>query len=186
MTRAAEQHEAGRGRTGSGPRQFVASKSPFRAATRLYARKMTRTRPGISYPGLLGAAAAGVYLGALPSGLVAIIAAAFRAPEQLAIVPGGMMAGLWAGPLAAFLTRRSIKPKLAHRYLWAIAAGTATAPFYLAVGILPDVLGKEALNWAVGFALVCGGAGMVIYYQWRKRLSQQRHVHRTAQPAHTA
>src|SRR5438309_7741523 len=113
---------------------------------------MPRTRHAITYPGLLGAAAAGVYLGALPSGIVAIIAAAFRAPELLAIVPCGMIAGVWAGPLTAFLTRRVIKPRLAHRYLWAIAAGTATMPFYLAVGILPQVLGKDTLKWSVGFA----------------------------------
>ena len=185
MTRAAEQYDSDRVRGGSGLRRYVANKSPFSVAPGLYARTMTRTRHGITYPGLLGAASAGVYLGALPSGLVAITAAAFRAPELLAIVPGGMIAGVWAGPLAALLTRRAIKPRLAHRYLWAVAAGTATMPFYLAVGILPQVLGNEALKWAVGFALICGGAGTVVYYQWRKRLTQHRRVRHQAQPAHT-
>ena len=147
---------------------------------------MTRTRYGITYLGLLGAGGAGVYLGALPGGLVAVIAALFQLSPLLVVVPAGAMVGTWAGPIVAFITRRSIATSLTHRYLRASIAGAATMPFYLAIGIVPDVLGDRALNWSVGLALLCGVAAMVVYYQWRKRLTQQHRARRAAQRTRTA
>src|SRR5436190_17226453 len=54
-------------------------KSPFPVSVSLYARVMARTRYGMTFLGLIGSGGAGVYLGVLPAGLVALVAAAVQA-----------------------------------------------------------------------------------------------------------
>jgi hypothetical protein len=165
----------GGGHTDSRPRSSACrhggSKSPILGPLALYAGVMNRTRYGITGLGMLGAAAAGVYLALLPAGLVTLVAGLFTAPHLIAPFPLCVLPGAAAGPVVAFVTRRAIKPRMDHRYLRFTVATAVSAPFYLAFGIAPDVVGQGGAQWMMGIALVCGAVALVVYYQWRKRLT---------------
>ncbi|WP_158889022.1 hypothetical protein [Amycolatopsis anabasis] len=139
------------------------------------------TRYGISFLGLILASGAGVFLGAVPVGYVAMIATAFVNTPMLGALPGAVVLGALAGLVVAYGTRHKIRPRMAQRRRRFVLAGVITMPGYIFIGQFPNLTTSQtAARWAVGFVLCCGVAGMVVYYQWRKRLTLQRHARRVA------
>jgi hypothetical protein len=170
------------GRHGVGPRNNGVGKSPISVCLILYARVMTSTRYGITFGGLIFSGGAGVYLGAVPVGAVALISTTFADPASLIGVPVLALLGAAAGSLVAYFTRRSIRPHMQHRYLRGSLAGAITLPISTFIGQLQRVSDNPVTEqWAIGFVLLTGVAGMAVYCQWRKRQTLQRHARRTAQ-----
>jgi len=176
-------HRGGR-RHPSGTRHYTAGRSPFGVSYVLYARFMTSTRHGITFGGLIWAAAAGVYLGALPIGYIAMIATAIHDPAMLQALPGALILGALAGLVVAYFTRHKIQPRLQRRYGKAALAGAITMPGYIYIGQFHNISGNPAAaQWAIGFILCAGAAALVVYYRWRKRLPLQRYARRAAAQA---
>ncbi|UJW32539.1 hypothetical protein L3Q67_01750 [Saccharothrix sp. AJ9571] len=139
------------------------------------------TRYGITFPGLCLASGAGVYLGAVPIGYLALAFTAVIEPVMLGALPGALIIGSLIGLIVSYSTRRRIRPRLSRRHQRFILAGAATMPGALFVGQFPHVTtGQTTTHWAFGFILGCGVAGMVLYYRWRKRLAMQRYTPRAA------
>lgn len=134
-------------------------------------------RYGVTLSGLVLAGGAGVYLGTVPVGYVAMIATAVVEPTALVALPGAVALGAVAGAVIAHATRMAIRPQMSQRYRRLAIAGAVTMPGYMFLSRLP---GHDAAEWTVGFTLCCGIAAMVSYYRWRKQLALQR------QPSHTA
>jgi hypothetical protein len=150
----------------------------------LYARFMTSTRHGITFGGLIWAAAAGIYLGALPIGYIAMIATAIHDPAMLQAFPGALILGALAGLVVAYFTRHKIQPRLGRRYGKAALAGAATMPGYIYLGQFPNITDNPAAaQWAIGIVLCSGAAALVVYCRWRKRETLQRHTQRAAPSA---
>jgi uncharacterized protein (DUF2062 family) len=145
---------------------------------------MTSTRHGITFGGLIWAAGAGVYLGALPIGYTAMIATAIHDPAMLQALPGALILGALAGLVVAYLTRHQIQPRLERRYGKAALAGATTMPGYIYLGQFHNITDNPAAaQWAIGFILCAGAAALVVYYRWRKRLTLQRYARRAATQA---
>ncbi|WP_410626220.1 hypothetical protein [Amycolatopsis sp. cmx-8-4] len=141
-------------------------------------------RYGVTIPGLVLAGGTGVYLGIQPVGYIGLIVTPFTDPAGLLALPGALLFGALIGCVVAYLTRRRIKPKLdgAKRYRLAAILGAATLPGYVFVSHFPGADGDGPGNrWAVGFALCCGVAAMVVYYRRRKRLTLARRARRLAE-----
>jgi hypothetical protein len=141
-------------------------------------------RYGVTIPGLVLAGGTGVYLGIQPFGYIGLIITPFTDPAGLLALPGALIFGTLIGCVVAYLSRHRIKPKLdrAKRYRLAAILGAATLPGYVFVAHFPGADGDGAGNrWTVGFALCCGIAATVVYYQRRKRLALARHARRLAE-----
>ncbi|WIV52862.1 hypothetical protein [Amycolatopsis nalaikhensis] len=141
-------------------------------------------RYGVTIPRLVLAGGTGVYLGIQPFGYIGLITTVFTDPASLLAVPGALLSGALIGCLVAYLSRHRIKPKLdrTQRYRIAAILGALTLPGYLFVAHFPGAHGDGAGNrWVIGFALCCGVAAMVVYYQRRKRQTLARHARRLAQ-----
>ncbi len=160
----------------------TAGRSPCGVAESLYARSMS-IRYGVTIPGLVMAGGTGVYLGIQPVGYIGLILTPFTDPAGLLALPGALIFGAFIGCVVAYLSRHRIKPKLdgAKRYRLAAILGAATLPGYVFASHFPGADGDGPGNrWAAGFALCCGVAAMIVYYQRRKRAALARHARRLA------
>ncbi|KAA9157971.1 hypothetical protein FPZ12_024120 [Amycolatopsis acidicola] len=135
------------------------------------------SRYGITFTGLVLASGAGVFLGTVPVGYLALIATAFVDTPTLLALPGALGLGALVGLVVARGTRRRVRPRMTHRYRRFTIAGLATMPGLLFVGRFPNLTTNvTASEWAAGFVVCSGLAGMVVYYRWRKRVALERHA----------
>ncbi len=141
---------------------------------------MRTIRGGISFAGLIGAAAAGAYLGAVVAGLLAVVTGqAFAAGSPwLAGAPVLALLGAVGGWLLARLTRARLAPRLSRRTLVFTVVGLVSFPLAVAVGQLHQM-------GSVGIVLVmiAGCAGILSYVTGRLRRASQRADGRYARPA---
>jgi hypothetical protein len=134
---------------------------------------MTSTRHDITFGGLIWAAAAGIYLGALPTGYTTMIATAIHDPAMLQAL---------AGLVVAYFTRHKIQPRLQRRYGKAALAGAATMPGYIYLGQFQNITDNPAAaQWAIRFVLCSGAAALVVYYRWRARQALQHYARHASQ-----
>ncbi|WP_285483912.1 hypothetical protein [Amycolatopsis sp. NBRC 101858] len=140
-------------------------------------------RYGVTIPGLVLAGGTGFYLGIQPFGYIGLLVTPFTDAAGLLALPGALLFGALLGCVVAYLSRHRIKPKLnrTKRYRIAAILGAVTLPGYLFLAHFPGADGDGPGNrWPVGFALCCGAAAMIVYYQRRKRLARAQHARRLA------
>lgn len=132
---------------------------------------MRTVRGGISFAGLIGAAAAGAYLGAVVAGLLAVLTGqAFAAGSPWPAGVGVLaLLGAAGGWLLAQLTRARLAPRLSRRTLVFALGGLVSLPLAIASGQLHQVD-------SVGIVLVviAGWAGIISYVTGRLRRVSQR------------
>ncbi|MGH4009676.1 MAG: hypothetical protein ACRDTH_16255, partial [Pseudonocardiaceae bacterium] len=132
---------------------------------------MRTARGGISFAGLIGAAAVGAYLGAVVAGLLSVAtgqAFAVGSPWP-AGAPVLALLGAAGGCLVARLTRARLVPRLSRRTLVFTLGGLVSLPLAIAIGQLHQVD-------SVGIALVviAGWAGIISYVTGRLRRASHR------------
>ncbi|MGH4011275.1 MAG: hypothetical protein ACRDTH_24465 [Pseudonocardiaceae bacterium] len=132
---------------------------------------MRTVRGGISFAGLIGAAAVGAFLGAVVAGLLAVLTGQAFAAGSPWPAGAGVLALLGAagGWLLARLTRARLAPRLFRRTLMFTLGGLVSLPLAIAVGQLHQVD-------SVGIVLVviAGWAGIINYVTGRLRRASHR------------
>lgn len=132
---------------------------------------MRTVRGGISFAGLIGAAAVGAYLGAVVAGLLAVVTGqvfAIGSPWPAGAVVLALL-GAVGGWLVARLTRARLAPRLFRRTLVFTVGGLVSLPLAIAIGQLHQVD-------SVGIVLVviAGWARIISYVTGRLRRASQR------------
>jgi hypothetical protein len=124
---------------------------------------MRTVRGGISFAGLVGAAAAGAYFGAAAAGLLAVLTGQVFAPGSPWPAGVGVLAVLGAagGWLLARLTR--LAPALERRALVLTVGGLVSLPLAVAIGQL-----HQAGSIGIGLVMIAGLAGAVTHARRRR------------------
>jgi hypothetical protein len=132
---------------------------------------------GISFAGLIGAAAAGAYLGAVVAGLLAVVTGQALAADSPWPAGAGVLALLGAagGWLLSGLTRTRLAPGLSRRTL-VFTLGGLVSPRGLVSLPLAVAFGQLHRVGGVGIVLVviAGWAGIISYVTGRLRRASQR------------
>jgi hypothetical protein len=131
---------------------------------------MRTVRGGISFAGLVGAAAAGAYVGAVAAGLLAVLTGQVFAAGSPWPAGVGVLAVLGAagGWLLARLTR--LASALDRRVLVLTVGGLVSLPLAVAIGQL-----WHGGSVGVGLVMIAGWAGAVIHVCARRRLVLRRY-----------
>ena len=132
---------------------------------------MRTARGGISFVGLIGAAAVGAYLGAAVAGLLAVVTGqAFAVGSPW---PGGVsvlaLLGAVGGWLVAQLTRMRLAPGLSRRTLVFTLSGVVSLPLAVAIGQLHKVDSAGII-----LVVIAGWVGIIGYVTGRLRRASQR------------
>lgn len=124
----------------------------------------TRMWGGVSFAGLLGAAAAGAYVGAVAAGLLAVLTGQVFAAGSPWPAGVGVLAVLGAagGWLLARLTRLALA--LDRRVLVLTVGGVVSLPLAVAIGQL-----RQAGSVGIVLVMIAGWAGVRTYVRARRR-----------------
>lgn len=125
---------------------------------------MRTGRGGISFAGLVGAAAAGAYVGAVAVGLLAVLTGQVFAAGSPWPAGVGVLAVLGAagGWLLARLTR--LAPALDRRVLVLTVGGLVSLPLAVAIGQL-----RHGGSVGIGLVMIAGLVGAVTHVRARRR-----------------
>jgi hypothetical protein len=132
---------------------------------------MRTVRGGISFAGLIGAAGAGAYLGAVVAGLLAVLTGqAFTTGSPWPAGAGGLaLLGGAGGWLVAHLTRARLALRLSRRVLVFTLGGLVSFPLAVALGQLHQVG-----SVGIGLVMIGGWVGIIRYVIGRRRRGSQR------------
>ncbi|MGH3934006.1 MAG: hypothetical protein ACRDS1_03315 [Pseudonocardiaceae bacterium] len=131
---------------------------------------MRTVRGGISFGGMIGAAGAGAYLGAVVAGLLAVLTGqAFAAGSPWPAGVGVLaLLGAAGGWLLARLTPARLVPRLSHRTLMFTVGGFVSLPLAVAIGQLHQVG-----SVGIGLVVIAGCAGILSFVTGRLRRASQ-------------
>lgn len=131
---------------------------------------MRTLRGGISFAGLIGAAAVGAYLGAVAAGLLAVVTGQVFAAGSPWPAGAGVLALLGAagGWLVAGLTRSRLAPRLPRRTLVFTLGGLVSLPLAVAIGQL-----RQMDSVGIVLVVIAGWAGIISYVTGRLRRASQ-------------
>lgn len=132
---------------------------------------MRTARGGLSFAGLIGAAAGGAYLGATVAGMLAVMTGQAFAVGSPWPAGAGVLALLGAagGWLLAQLTRTRLAPEMPRRTLVFTLGGLVSLPLAIAIGQLHQLDGVGTV-----LVVIAGWVGIISYVTGRLRRGSQR------------
>lgn len=135
----------------------------------LYASRMRTVRGGVSFAGVIAAAATGAYLGAAIAGLLALLtgqvfAAGSPWPAGVSVLA---LLGAVGGWLLARLTRLALMVN--RRTLVFTVAGLISFPLAVAIGQL-----RQVGSIGIGLVMIAGLTGVVTHVSSRRRRAMRR------------